>query len=103
MSQAAFSESDRLAAVARGLEANNVACQEGHDWLKVTGRPDGKGLGGGTVATHLDHRIAMSFLVMGLAAERPVTVDDASPIATSFPQFESLMRELGAQLAAEIA
>ncbi|HSO46322.1 MAG TPA: 3-phosphoshikimate 1-carboxyvinyltransferase, partial [Rhizobiaceae bacterium] len=51
----------------------------------------------------LDHRIAMAFLVMGLAAERPVTVDDASPIATSFPQFESLMRELGAELAAEAA
>ncbi len=96
-------ESDRLAAVARGLEANNATCEEGRDWLKVTGRPDGKGLGGGTVATHLDHRIAMAFLVMGLAAERPVTVDDASPIATSFPQFESLMLQLGAQLAAEMA
>jgi 3-phosphoshikimate 1-carboxyvinyltransferase len=94
-------ESDRLAAVARGLEANNVACEEGHDWLKVTGSPEGKGLGGGTVATHLDHRIAMSFLVMGLASARPVTVDDASPIATSFPQFEGLMRALGAQLGAE--
>jgi 3-phosphoshikimate 1-carboxyvinyltransferase len=92
-------ESDRLAAVARGLEANNVACVEGRDWLKVSGRPDGKGLGGGTVATHLDHRIAMSFLVMGLASERPVTVDDASPIATSFPQFESLMGGLGAVIA----
>jgi 3-phosphoshikimate 1-carboxyvinyltransferase len=92
-------ESDRLAAVARGLEANNVACVEGRDWLKVSGHPDGKGLGGGTVATHLDHRIAMSFLVMGLASERPVTVDDAAPIATSFPQFESLMGGLGAIIA----
>jgi 3-phosphoshikimate 1-carboxyvinyltransferase len=91
-------ESDRLSAVARGLEANNVACEEGHDWLKVKGRPDGRGIGGGEVATHLDHRIAMSFLVMGLASEKPVKVDDASPIATSFPQFESLMRELGAEL-----
>ncbi|MCB1457352.1 MAG: 3-phosphoshikimate 1-carboxyvinyltransferase, partial [Nitratireductor sp.] len=68
-------ESDRLAAVARGLEANGVDCEEGSDWLKVRGRPDGKGLGGGTVETHLDHRIAMSFLVMGMASEKPVTVD----------------------------
>lgn len=90
-------ESDRLAAVARGLEANGIACAEGRDWLAVTGRPDGKGLGGGTVATHLDHRIAMSFLVLGLASERPVTVDDTTAIATSFPHFEALMTELGAQ------
>lgn len=89
-------ESDRLAAVARGLEANGVDCTEGHDWLSVRGRPDGKGLGGGTVATHLDHRIAMSFLVMGLAAEKPVTVDDATMIATSFPEFMGLMTGLGA-------
>ncbi|MCU0832606.1 MAG: 3-phosphoshikimate 1-carboxyvinyltransferase [Rhizobiaceae bacterium] len=89
-------ESDRLAAVARGLEANGVDCTEGHDWLTVRGRPDGKGIGGGTVATHLDHRIAMSFLVMGLAAENPVTVDDATMIATSFPEFMGLMAALGA-------
>ena len=89
-------ESDRLAAVARGLEANGVDCAEGEDWLSVRGRPGGKGLGGGTVATHLDHRIAMSFLVMGLAAEKPVTVDDANMIATSFPEFMGLMRDLGA-------
>ena len=94
-------ESDRLAAVARGLEANGVACTEGPDWLKVTGRPDGAGLGGGVVETHLDHRIAMSFLVMGLASQHPVRVDDASPIATSFPEFEGLMRRLGADIEAE--
>jgi 3-phosphoshikimate 1-carboxyvinyltransferase len=93
-------ESDRLAAVARGLEANGVSCEEGADWLKVSGRPDGKRLGGGTVATHLDHRIAMSFLIMGMASEKPVTVDDASPIATSFPQFVVLMQGLGADLEA---
>ena len=58
----------------------------------------GKGIGGGTVATHLDHRIAMSFLVMGLAAEKPVTVDDATMIATSFPEFMGLMEELGAEI-----
>ena len=60
--------------------------------------PEGKGLGGGTVATHLDHRIAMAFLVMGLAAQHPVSVDDASPIATSFPQFEGLMQAMGAKI-----
>ncbi|MEF2071270.1 3-phosphoshikimate 1-carboxyvinyltransferase [Consotaella aegiceratis] len=91
-------ESDRLAAVAAGLAANGVAHEAGRDWLKVTGRPDGKGLGGGLVETHLDHRIAMSFLVLGMATERAVTVDDSRMIATSFPQFEPLMRGLGVHL-----
>jgi 3-phosphoshikimate 1-carboxyvinyltransferase len=91
-------ESDRLAAVARGLEANGVDCTEGKDTLAVRGRPGGKGLGGGTVETHLDHRIAMAFLVMGLAAEKPITIDDANMIATSFPEFMGLMRGLGAQI-----
>jgi len=91
-------ESDRLAAVANGLKANNVDCEEGHDWLAVRGAPEGRGLGGGTVATHLDHRIAMAFLVMGLAAEHPVTVDDRAMIATSFPEFMDLMTGLGAEI-----
>jgi 3-phosphoshikimate 1-carboxyvinyltransferase len=91
-------ESDRLAAVARGLEANGVDCAEGEATLLVRGRPGGKGLGGGTVATHLDHRIAMSFLVMGLASEKPVTIDDRSMIATSFPEFMGLMTGLGAEI-----
>ena len=90
-------ESDRLAAVARGLEANGVDCTEGEMSLTVRGTPSGKGIGGGTVATHLDHRIAMSFLVMGMAAEKPVTVDDGNMIATSFPEFFEMMRGLGAQ------
>jgi len=91
-------ESDRLDTMARGLEANGVKLEEGKDWLKVTGHPDGKGLGGGgEVTTHLDHRIAMSFLVMGLASEKPVKVDDTSPIATSFPEFVALMQDLGAE------
>ncbi len=91
-------ESDRLAAVARGLEANGVDCTEGEASLAVRGRPGGKGLGGGTVKPHLDHRIAMSFLVLGLAAERPVTIDDANMIATRFPEFMGLMTELGAEI-----
>jgi 3-phosphoshikimate 1-carboxyvinyltransferase len=91
-------ESDRLAAVAAGLKVNGVDCEEGRDCLSVRGRPDGKGFGGGHVATHLDHRIAMSFLIMGLAAGTPVTVDDRSMIATSFPEFMGMMKRLGADL-----
>ncbi|MFP1630307.1 3-phosphoshikimate 1-carboxyvinyltransferase [Zhengella sp. ZM62] len=91
-------ESDRLSAVAEGLKANGVDCTEGETTLSVRGRPDGKGLGGGTVETHLDHRIAMSFLILGLATEKPVTVDDATMIATSFPEFFTLMGGLGAEL-----
>jgi len=91
-------ESDRLAAVAAGLKANGADCEEGKDWLLVRGSPEGRGLGGGTVETSLDHRIAMSFLVMGLAAEQAVTVDDTGMIATSFPQFVDLMRGLGAEI-----
>jgi 3-phosphoshikimate 1-carboxyvinyltransferase len=94
-------ESDRLAAVARGLELNGVACEEGESSLVVHGVPGGKGLGsarGEAVKTHLDHRIAMSFLVMGLASEHPVTVDDARMIATSFPEFMDLMKGIGAKI-----
>ncbi|MHC2457716.1 3-phosphoshikimate 1-carboxyvinyltransferase [Rhizobium leguminosarum] len=94
-------ESDRLSAVADGLKLNGVDCDEGEDFLIVRGRPDGKGLGNATdgkVSTHLDHRIAMSFLVMGLASEHPVTIDDAAMIATSFPEFMQLMTGLGAKI-----
>ncbi|WP_182083852.1 3-phosphoshikimate 1-carboxyvinyltransferase [Aureimonas sp. ME7] len=96
-------ESDRLAAVAAGLLANGVTHEEGEDWLTVTGRPDGRGLGGGRVETHLDHRIAMSFLVMGLASEKPVGIDDAAMIATSFPEFEGLVTGLGGLLEEQAA
>jgi 3-phosphoshikimate 1-carboxyvinyltransferase len=57
-------------------------------------------VGGGTVATHMDHRIAMSFLTMGLASQKPVTVDDVTMIATSFPEYQDLMRNLGAGMEA---
>nr|WP_321445913.1 3-phosphoshikimate 1-carboxyvinyltransferase [uncultured Cohaesibacter sp.] len=87
-------ESDRLAAVAAGLKANGVPHEEGKDFLVVQGGANA--IGGGTVVTHLDHRIAMSFLVLGLAGQKPVTVDDAAIINTSFPGFADLMAGLGA-------
>ena len=92
-------ESDRLAAVAAGLKANGVAYLIEGDDLVVHG--DGTApAGGGTVATHLDHRIAMAFLVMGLATAAPVTVDDGGMIATSFPSFLPTMQGLGAGIGA---
>jgi 3-phosphoshikimate 1-carboxyvinyltransferase len=91
-------ESDRIDAMARGLEACGVTVEEDEDTLIVHGRgPDGVP-GGATCASHLDHRIAMSFLVLGLAAQQPIGVDDGSPIATSFPVFEALMSGLGATI-----
>lgn len=87
-------ECDRLAVTARGLAANGVSCVEGEETLTVTG---GRVPGGGTVAVHMDHRIAMSFLAMGLASENPVSVDDTAHIATSFPDFATLMEGLGAR------
>ena len=88
-------ESDRLAATAAGLAANGITHNVEGETLTVSGAAKVKG--GGTVATHLDHRMAMAFLTLGLASEAPVTVDDASMIATSFPTFRALMEELGAQ------
>ena len=89
-------ESDRIDAMARGLEACGVRIEEDADTLIVHGADSVRG--GATVESRLDHRIAMAFLVLGLASEAPVTVDDASPIATSFPLFEGLMTGLGASL-----
>ena len=93
-------ESDRLAAVAAGLAANGIAHEAGDATLRVSGSGSERknAIGGGTVITHLDHRIAMSFLVLGLAADQPVTVDDAAVIATSFPGFLDLFATLGADL-----
>lgn len=90
-------ESDRIDAMARGLRANGVTVEDGEDWWSVEGLgPDGVP-GGGTCESFLDHRIAMSFMVMGMGAQKPVTVDDGSPITTSFPIFEPLMTGLGAK------
>ncbi|MBL9046522.1 MAG: 3-phosphoshikimate 1-carboxyvinyltransferase [Tabrizicola sp.] len=91
-------ESDRIDAMARGLEACGVRIEEDEDTLIVHGMGPGGVPGGATCATHIDHRIAMSFLVCGLAAKAPVRVDDGSPIQTSFPIFEGLMRGLGAEI-----
>ncbi|MCE8556751.1 3-phosphoshikimate 1-carboxyvinyltransferase [Ruegeria pomeroyi] len=91
-------ESDRIDAMARGLRANGVTVEEGADWWAVHGLGIGKVPGGGTCESFLDHRIAMSFMVMGMGAMAPVSVDDGSPIATSFPIFEPLMGGLGAKL-----
>ena len=91
-------ESDRIDAMARGLEACGVRVEEDADTLIVHGMGAGGVPGGGICKTHIDHRIAMSFLVMGMAAKAAVSVDDASPLATSFPVFETLMTGLGATL-----
>lgn len=90
-------ESDRLSAIAHGLTACGVGVEERTDGLIIEGRgrpPQG----GALIPTKLDHRIAMAFLVLGLCAEQPVTVDDAGPIATSFPGFAALMASLGAPI-----
>jgi 3-phosphoshikimate 1-carboxyvinyltransferase len=91
-------ESDRIDAMARGLEACGVRVEEDEDTLIVHGMGPGGVPGGATCATHIDHRIAMSFLVCGLAAKAAVGVDDGSPIQTSFPVFEGLMQGLGAEI-----
>ncbi|MEP1330823.1 3-phosphoshikimate 1-carboxyvinyltransferase [Pseudophaeobacter sp.] len=91
-------ESDRIDAMARGLRANGVTVEEGEDWWSVEGLGPDDVPGGGTCESFLDHRIAMSFMVMGMGAQNPVTVDDGSPITTSFPIFEPLMTGLGAKL-----
>jgi 3-phosphoshikimate 1-carboxyvinyltransferase len=87
-------ESDRLEAVGAGLKAAGVDYAIEGDDLIVRGR--GEVAGGGVVATHLDHRIAMSFLCLGLASQKPMAIDDARMIATSFPTFEAEMQRLGA-------
>jgi 3-phosphoshikimate 1-carboxyvinyltransferase len=89
-------ESDRLAATVALLRVNGVDVEIAGDDLIVHGQ--GRAAGGGRVTTHMDHRIAMAALVMGLASEQPVGIDDGSFIATSFPGFVSMMRGLGGEL-----
>jgi 3-phosphoshikimate 1-carboxyvinyltransferase len=89
-------ESDRIDAMAKGLRSNGLSIEEGEDWWSVEGREIDGVKGGGLCETFLDHRIAMSFLILGMASKNSVKIDDSSPITTSFPIFESLMAELGA-------
>jgi 3-phosphoshikimate 1-carboxyvinyltransferase len=95
-------ESDRIALMAAGLSACGVGVEEGPDSLTVVGAVRANhGVGGGArVTTHGDHRIAMSHLILGLASDRPVAVDEPGMIATSFPGFLALMRSLGAEIEA---
>ena len=91
-------ESDRIEAMASGLRANGVEVDDGPDWWVVHGKRVGQVPSGARCDTHLDHRIAMSFLILGMATQAPVSIDDGSPIATSFPIFETLMASLGASI-----
>lgn len=90
-------ESDRIAVMAAGLSACGVTVEELPDGLIITGNGGEKVAGGATVAARLDHRIAMSLAILGLHARAPVTIDDARPIATSFPDFVAMMGRLGAE------
>ena len=96
VSELRVKESDRINAMAKGLKSNGLKIEEGEDWWSVEGREIDGVVGGGFCETFLDHRIAMSFLVMGMASKRALTIDDSSPITTSFPSFESLMVRIGA-------
>ena len=91
-------ESDRIDAMAKGLRTNGMDIDEGEDWWIIHGKGMGNVPGGGLAETFLDHRIAMSFLILGMGSEKPVHIDDGGPIVTSFPNFEPLMTALGAKL-----
>ena len=96
-------ESDRIDAMATGLRAAGVSVDEGEDWWRVTGLGAGGVPGGALVESRLDHRIAMAFMVMGMATQQPMRVDDGSPITTSFPIFGPLMDRLGAKITRDAA
>ncbi len=91
-------ESDRITTMADGLRAIGARVQETEDGLIIDGTGGDPLPGGGTIAAKLDHRIAMSFVVAGLVSRAPVTIDDMAPVATSFPTFTTLLRDLGAPL-----
>jgi 3-phosphoshikimate 1-carboxyvinyltransferase len=93
-------ESDRLSAIAKGLAACGVRVSIAGDDLVVEGA-DNFPAGDALIGTQLDHRIAMAFLVLGLGSKQPVRIDDASPIATSFPGFVAMMTGLGAAIGEE--
>ncbi|MFD1035597.1 3-phosphoshikimate 1-carboxyvinyltransferase [Sphingomonas hankookensis] len=91
-------ESDRITTMAEGLRAIGATVEETEDGLIIDGTGGDLLPGGGTIAAKLDHRIAMSFVVAGLVSKAPVTIDDMSPVATSFPTFTALLRGIGASL-----
>jgi len=95
-----FKESDRLAGIAAGLAKCGVRVAVEGDDLLVEGAGNFPA-GGATIESQLDHRMAMAFLILGLAANEPVRIDDAAPIATSFPGFLSLMNGLGGEIREE--
>src|SRR5262249_49377701 len=94
-------ESDRLGAMARGLAACGADVKEGPDWLAVTGNGTAP-TGGTSLAVNLDHRPAMSFLVMGLAARKAIRLDDGTPIDTSSPGFVDRMNGIGAGIRPDV-
>ena len=96
LSELRVKESDRLAAIARSLASAGVEVQEANDSLTIQGT--GSVAGGVRIEAALDHRIAMAFLVMGMATREPVEIDDGSAIDTSFPGFAGLMNGLGAAI-----
>jgi 3-phosphoshikimate 1-carboxyvinyltransferase len=94
-------ESDRLSAIAQGLELSGVKVEEGEDSLVIYGTgqpPRGTGIEAEKIKTHFDHRIGMAFIVLGMVTDEPVCIDDTTAIDTSFPGFVSLMNELGADI-----
>ena len=96
-------ESDRLASTVALLAGNGVQVTvEGDDMIVIGGGPDAR-IGGGRVETRMDHRLAMSAVVLGLAASEPVLVDDTGFIETSFPGFVALMNRIGAGIAEQVA
>ena len=98
LSELKVKESDRFRAIIDGLNKNGIECGEiGDDSLQIRGIGK-KPCGGGLIESKLDHRIAMSFMVMGMASENPVCIDDISSVATSFPEFISLMNKAGANI-----
>lgn len=90
-------ESDRISVMAEGLRAIGARVEEVEDGLIIDGTGGERLSGGATVATHLDHRIAMSFAVAGLVSAKPITIDDMRPVATSFPTFETMLSALKGQ------
>jgi 3-phosphoshikimate 1-carboxyvinyltransferase len=90
-------ESDRLGAITKGLRASGVSVDDGEDSLIIEGC-GGRPIGNALVETHYDHRIAMSFLVLGMARKKPISIDDGTAISTSFPNFIELFNELGANI-----